>query len=191
MTAALDQWAFTSPHEGVIPHLYLDSRGNVTAGVGFLIPDEAALRRLPWYPNVQTALVDYSRVRAAETGHVALWYRKLTIARLRAEDMRRLFEDHVLEFRKAAVRAGWRLERYPLPAQIAIVDMAFNLGVGTPMSAILPAGQKRKGLGAYKELFAAVEAGDWSKAARECKRGGIGQARNDATAAQFLACVAS
>jgi hypothetical protein len=86
-------------------------------------------------------------------------------------------------------RAGWRLERYPAEAQVALTDMAFNLGVGTPFAVPVRAPEKRKGLGAYTDLFAACEARDWTKAARECKRGGIGQARNDATAAQFLACV--
>jgi GH24 family phage-related lysozyme (muramidase) len=166
-----DQWSFTAVHEGVVPHLYLDTRGNPTCGVGFLVPDEATLVRLPWRPNVQAAITDYHNVRAAAPGHAASFYRQFCACRLTEPDMRRLFDEHVKVFRKA-LEPAWHLASCPEPVQVALVDMAFNLGVG--------------GLAKYRKLQAAVFAKQWVAAASECSRGGIGAARNEATRQLFL-----
>ena len=49
--------------------------------------------------------------------------------------------------------------------------MAFNLGVG--------------GLLKFHNLLAACNAADWETAAKECHRQGIGESRNQETAALF------
>jgi GH24 family phage-related lysozyme (muramidase) len=61
---------------------------------------------------------------------------------------------------------------YPGPAQEALFDMAFNLGLG--------------GLLKFPTLLKAVNEGDWATAAAQCHRRGIQNARNQATAALFL-----
>ena len=172
----MDQWSFTAPHEGIVPHLYLDTRGNPTCGVGFLVPDEKALVKLPWQPNVQAALADYWAVKRAQPGRVASAYRPLCKARLTEADMRALFDEHVRSFRKQ-MDPTWKLALHPEPVQIALTDMAFNLGVG--------------GLNKYRKLHTAVFAQQWRVAAAECSRRGIGQARNDATRALFLSAEAT
>lgn len=170
----MDQWSFTAPHEGIVPHLYLDTRGNVTCGVGFLVTSEAELVRLPWRPNAQEAIADYRAVKIAKPGLVASAYRMLCKARLSDADMRRLFDIHVQEFRKR-MDPAWKLANWPVPVQIALVDMAFNLGVG--------------GLAKYRRLHVAVFARQWDVAAAECSRRGIGAARNEATRQLFLSAL--
>lgn len=178
----LDQWAFTALFEGVIPHLYLDSLGNVTCAVGELVLSEQAARRLPWSPSGDGALVDYHLVKAAPVGHVASWYRPLTKCRLAEPDMRSLFLVRVAQFRKDLQRTGWRIERIPAPGQVALVDMAYNLGVGAPGKGGLN--------GDFPSFRRAIEAGNWARAAAEChRRPPVSEARNKATAAQLLACV--
>src|SRR5205807_1406002 len=68
-----------------------------------------------------------------------------------------------------AVLPNW--ETYPEPAQAALFDMAYNLGIG--------------GLKKFPHMLAAVDAADWDTAAKECHRNGIGDARNAETAALF------
>lgn len=167
----MDQWSFTSQFEGVVPHLYLDTRGNMTCGVGFLVKSEAELVRLPWSPSAQAALMDWQLVARAAPGKPASFYRPLCKARLNEIDMRRMFDLHVTAFRKQ-IDPAWHLNNWPECVQIALVDMAFNLGAA--------------GLAKYRKLQAAVFARQWSVAANECARGGIGDARNEATRQLFL-----
>ena len=54
--------------------------------------------------------------------------------------------------------------KYPEPARLALIDMAYNLGVG--------------GLLEFKELKKAAEAGKWEEAARQSKRSGGRSSRN-------------
>jgi GH24 family phage-related lysozyme (muramidase) len=170
---ALAQWTFTAPFEGIVPHLYLDTRGNVTCGVGFLVPNKEALDRYEWQPDVLTARGDYDRVRASAPAHAAAYYAGLCHATLTAATMRAHFDAHVTTV--VAQIAQWRLDTVPRAARVALVDMAFNLGVG--------------GLSKYVRLRTAVLARDWATAALECSRKGIQQSRNDATRDLFLSLV--
>jgi len=63
-------------------------------------------------------------------------------------------------------------DTYPEPAQLALFDMAFNLGVS---------GLFRK----FPKMIAAVRARDWATAAAQCHRNGIQDARNEETADLF------
>jgi len=170
---ALAQWTFTAPFEGIVNHLYLDTRGNVTCGVGFLVANREALDRFEWQPDVLTARGDYDRVRASAPAHVAAYYAGLCRATLTPATMRAHFDVHVTTV--TAQLAGWKLGSLPRSARVALVDMAFNLGVG--------------GLNKYKRLHLAVSAGLWAEAAAECSRKGIQQSRNDATRDLFLSLV--
>lgn len=39
----------TENYEGRVPHLYLDTRGLVTVGIGHLIPNKSAMASIPLY----------------------------------------------------------------------------------------------------------------------------------------------
>jgi lysozyme len=69
----------------------------------------------------------------------------------------------------AAELPNWN--SYPEPAQEALFDMAFNLGLN--------------GLKKFPSMLAAVDAGEWETAAAECHRRGINEDRNQQTAALF------
>lgn len=62
-------------------------------------------------------------------------------------------------------------EQLPCPAQEALFDMAFDLGIG--------------GLGKHKKLLGAVAARDWAGAAAECHRTSIRDTQNAETADLF------
>jgi lysozyme len=73
---------------------------------------------------------------------------------------------HKFETSLAAALPNW--STYPPPAQAALFDMAFNLGLG--------------GLKKFPRLLAAVDAGQWEVAAAQCHRQGIAEIRNQQTA---------
>lgn len=171
----LAQWNFTAPFEGIVPHLYLDTAGVMTCGVGFAVPSVAELVKLPWWPNAFEAQADYRIVRGQPAGRVASFYAPLCKARLLSNGMQAVFAARVAEFRRNM--RDWSLERQPLPVQLALVDMAYNLGAG--------------GLSKFAKLRAAVNARDWSTAAVESHRNGVQQARNDATRDLFLSAKTS
>jgi GH24 family phage-related lysozyme (muramidase) len=176
----LTQWAFTSKFEGVIPHLYLDKRRNVTCGVGFLVSTIAELDRYPWRPSVATARGDWHELQKASVlaAQAPGYYRRICCARLGAEDMRQLFEAKVATFR-SAIAEHWRLYQQPEAVQIALVDMAFQVGA--------------RGLHKTKwpNLHAAVLAGRWEEAAKESFRPDAQRARNARTAELFLSAALS
>jgi GH24 family phage-related lysozyme (muramidase) len=175
------QWDFTAPHEGVVPHLYLDSRGLPTCGVGFLIPNAAALQRLQWSPSCELAdyqtLIQIARDNTDDffRSHTADFYRNCTSARLSDAAMRAEFDQKVTDIQQLLARLGWQLDRQPAIAQLAIVDMAYNLGVGR--------------LAKFDKFRKAVAARAWNIAADESSRIGVSAARNAATAAAFRSCV--
>lgn len=172
---ATDQWSFTAPHEGIVRHLYLDSVCKVTCGVGFMLPDEAACARLQWTPNVQEAIADFRRL-GEEHGpfekFAAAHYRPMVRARLSDAFMREEFDRRTAAFIKQLGPSF--VAAIPAPGQIALVDMAYNLGVA--------------GVAKFHNLHAAIVSKNWATAARESHRNGVSEKRNLATAAQFLAC---
>ena len=169
----LTQWAFTSKHEGVVPHLYIDTRRNVTCGVGFLVANVEQLERYPWHPSVATARGDWAELMkpGVLAGQLPAYYRRICCARLGAEDMRRIFDAKAEVFR-GQIAEHWRLHTLPEPVQIALVDMAFQLGP--------------RGLKGYAKLHAAVRAGRWELAAKESYRPDAQRTRNARTAELFL-----
>lgn len=162
-------WLFTAQAEGVVPHLYRDTRGHVTCGVGFRVPTREDLDAYAWQPDIATARADYERVRVAKPGMLANAYLPLCNATLTYATMRAHFEAHVALV--VSQLSDWKLETRPQAARVAVVDMAFNLGI--------------VGLNRFVKLKAAVLARRWADAAAECSRKGVGAARNTATRELF------
>jgi len=169
--------------EGRIAHMYLDTKGLVTVGVGKMLRNEAAALKLPFVRRTdgQAATpaeitADFRAVLAQPLGKLAGSYRKFTLLDLPNPAIDALLKVTVDGF-QADLRA--RLPGYaaaPAPAKAALLDMAYNLGTD--------------GLLLYKNLKAAVARGDWQRAAAESHRNGPSQERNDWTRDQFLAAMA-
>lgn len=163
-------------HEGSIPHLYCDHLGNVTCGVGFLVRRSADLLRFSW-SSQRDAYEDYLRVRAAYApgeNHTARWYRKHCQATLL--DVETPLRDLVWSFKLQLQTRGLPLDTFPLPVQHAVLDMAYNLGVGGL-------------LGKFPKFVAHLKAGDYKAAARECKRPQVSATRNAWTRKQLESAV--
>ena len=163
--------------EGSIPWMYLDTRGHVTVGVGLMVPDVAAAEKLPFKIGSRAATsteiaTEFARVEAMPMGRPALFYRHTDGLILAKQDIDSLLRA-VLEGFEGELRT--RLSGYdgfPDNVKMALLDMAYNLG---------PLGL----LQGYPTLIAAVEAGNWAKAAANCFRHGPGAVRNQWTQALF------
>jgi GH24 family phage-related lysozyme (muramidase) len=157
--------------EGLTDYLYRCTGGVVTVGVGHAIPDAASALLLPWDAPAAQVETDFARVAAAAQGLPAARYQGLTRCRLSARSIDALLLADMEQFSAALTARFPAWNGYPEPAQQALFDMAYNLGVG--------------GLLKFQRLLAACASGDWETAATQCHRGGIGDARNQETCALF------
>jgi GH24 family phage-related lysozyme (muramidase) len=173
--------------EGEHPFMYVDTRGYVTTGIGHLLKTPEAALKLPWqhiktgqpatpaevrstFERVRQAAVQYKQDHPNAKGIPPGACERLSdlvlpeglAARLATHRLKTEFLPHVRE-----LFSGF--DRYPLPAQLAIVDMAYNLGV---------AKLKRD----FPAFVAACRAGNFVDAAKESHRSSCREERNCATA---------
>ncbi len=163
--------------EGVVPHMYRCTGGEVTIGVGHAIAavDEAA--KLAWRAGgsaaaAEQARADFNRIADAVKGLPAPDYAHLTQCRMAEEDIDGLLAADIERFESHLAAALPQWPSYPETVQEALFDMGYNLGVA--------------GLLKFQHLLAAVDAGQWAVAAGRCHRMGIGEARNQETADLLL-----
>lgn len=179
-STATDYFGDLSAHEGVCTWLYCDSRGYVTTGIGNLVATSDVCEAMPWMhlsgepvgqdePNRAYHLV----LSAFDASKSAQFYAGLTSIRLTEAYVTDLVGRRLHgEFIPGVVRLCPRFESFPLPARRALIDMAYNLGVG--------------GLGRFRRLIGACSAGDWATAAAECHRATCRESRNLWTSQMFI-----
>jgi len=165
--------------EGALGHMYLDTVGLVTVGVGHMTPNAEAAQKLEFIvrsngsaATSEQIAADYVSVSRQQKGMLAPHYRPFTSLDMTEAAIQDLLSADLAEV-EAGVRARFAgYDEYPEPAQEALLDMAFNLGVA--------------GLaGHYPHLKAAAEARDWATCAAQCHRNGISDDRNAKTKALF------
>lgn len=167
-------------NEDSVTHFYLDTVGKVTVGVGHMMPTAADAQGLSMVvrssgeaASAQQIAVDFANVKAQQSGMLALHYRQFTTLDMLDDAIDRLLESDIARM-ETGVRANFTgYDSYPGPAQDALLDMAFNLGVNGLVSH-------------FPKLRAAAQALDWNTCAAECHRNGIGEERNQKTKALFL-----
>lgn len=169
----MNQYDFTAPFEGSIPHLYLDTRNHMTCGVGLLLTSLSAAAALPFAP-IGALPGDWARVSAMPGGLPASRYGLVCKASLPSAAMRRLFETKCGEF-ELKLRAIYEWDALPEAARVALMDMAYNLGAGALATK-------------WPSLNAAVSSGNWTAASKQCRRQGVQPERNIQTAALFASC---
>ena len=166
--------------EGDVGHMYLDHHGLVTVGIGNLIASPSSAQQLPFVdkqtgrPATATQIADaFAAVKAQHGGRWADAYAGTTTLRLSENVVRTLAATRVEnEFLPGLRRNFPGFDGYPAPAQRALLDMAYNMGVG--------------GVGRFHNLRQACEAGDWKTAATECHRRTCRAERNEWTKDLFL-----
>ena len=167
------------PYEGNIEHMYLDRKGLVTVGIGNYLPSANAAQKLGFVSrttkNRATAneiSTDFENVKKQKTGLRARGYKEFTTLDLPNMAINELFRRRVDEFLGQLRKAYPKFDDYPTAAQLAMLDMAFNLGTG---------GLKNT----WPKLNAAIDAQDWAEVAKNCTRPDAQATRNAGTIANF------
>ncbi len=179
--------------EGSVSYMYLDTTGNVTVGVGKMLPNAAAAQKLgfirrpdplakpPVLPGTATAdeiKADYDNVKKQSSGKLFTYYKQFTKLDLPDSVIDTLLRADVTQFTTSVTATFPDFATYPNEACAAIFDMAYNLGIGKLTSQ-------------FPTFCKAVKDKDWTTAAKECNRTGISDDRNTWTKAQFDAAAAA
>lgn len=170
-------------YEGRSPHLYLDSLGFVTVGVGHLIETEADIDTLDFYTlsnGKPDRLADSKRKRAEYAAVATLtpnrslnYYKSNTSLVMVDADIDALTAKHIQSFYSELV-ADYRVSKgytsnfddFPEEVQLALFDMIFNLGRGRLKSQ-------------FVKFNTAVKSEDWTTAGRESRRFQLQAPRNN------------
>lgn len=155
--------------EGRVPWMYPDSEGNVTIGVGHLIPNAESGTGLPLMARKAKRAATPDEIRAAWT-YVRTNRQPYRDVYLEEPAIDKLLEQDCARCQYPLRRAFGTALDLPRPAVIALWDMAFNLG----------------SFGAFPRLRMAIAIGDFEMASQECVRRSIGKIRNDMTREMLL-----
>lgn len=206
-------------YEGVVDHMYLDTRGFVTVGVGQLLATAHDATALAFYhappkphhppvhhhhkPHVPApappppagppkratndeVTAEWTKVKALPFPHLASYYAKYTTLIMLPADIDALLLTRIRGF-VAALKGhftGW--DKFPEPAQLALLDMEFNLGdAGLFGHHTKPKHGHSKLVGGFPTVVAAAQKHDWLKCAANCHRRGPGEHRNAETKQRF------
>jgi GH24 family phage-related lysozyme (muramidase) len=154
--------------ENYLPYMYRDREGNVTVGIGHLLPTASDAKNLNFFtrgPNVGAMDLDieraFNRVKNAPMplNTVPTAFQRLTNIRISEAYAETLELDDMDEFQRILRSKGYfpEFETYPIAAKMAILDMAYTLGA--------------KGLREGFPVFtSAVRRRNWKLAAQESHR---------------------
>ena len=169
--------------EGNIPHMYLDTVGVVTVGIGHALATPAAAAALPFVlratgqpAGAAQIGADYARVKTQPSALIASHYKAFGQTHLSETTIADLFAQDMNQFLPGLAAAIPGFADFPKTAQLALVDMAFNLGVRGLVSK-------------FPKMMRFVSARDWTGCARECRRPQLNEGRNRQVAAWFHGAV--
>lgn len=178
-----DSLAHLEVFEGIVPWMYLDTRGYVTVGVGEMLATSSRAQSLGFVdtnndPADQDAIVaDYTRLLALPPAKLAAFYRSSGSPTLPHAEIDSLLMQHLTFFDNQLNQQFATYTAFPDPAKLGLLDMIYNLGATGLF----------KGYPTFMEY---VQKQDWANAATQCHRNGPAPARNDWTKQQFLAAAA-
>ena len=158
--------------EGSISHMYLDTVGKVTVGVGNMLPNVAAAQKLVFVvrktkkkATAAEIKTDFDTVNKQSKGLIASSYKKHTLLDLPATAIDKLLDTRIAGFKKELKVKFPKFDKYPLTVQFALTDMAFNLGTNGVVTK-------------FPTFTKHIKAEDWKKAAAESNRPQVSTTRN-------------
>lgn len=157
--AMLPRW------EAAIGWMYLDIKGNVTAGLGIELPTLAEALNLSFQVDNSPAtpdqiVADFNRVKAMPFGqkYAAGYYKEDSSPLLSPPDIVRIATGELVQMAQELQKAVPNFHTLPDPAKTALLDMEWNMGL--------------RGLEGFKHMLAAAEEDppDFTLAADDCTR---------------------
>ena len=161
-------------YEGCVEHMYLDTKGFVTVGVGHLLSTLASAQALAFIvqkvsktATKEQIKTDYDTVKKQTKGLLSSTYKKHTKLKLKKTDIDKLTNKHIdtFEGELKKVYGTDAFAAYPSEVRLALFDMIFNLGM-TNLKSKFPTFNKY------------IKAKNWSEAAKESNRSDVSDARN-------------
>ena len=181
--------------EGVVRHMYLDTHKPplVTVGAGNMLPDVGAAQTLPFInaatnrPATKAEIAHaFHAVAAMPGGHGPKRYELSPSIDLPEEKVRELAITRLrTEFIPQIKKLYPGFDDFPVPAREALIDIAYNAGVGSPVRVVHGKTHEATGLYSFRRLKTAIEAGDWMAAARASHRSSSRPERNEWTRKLF------
>jgi GH24 family phage-related lysozyme (muramidase) len=185
MSYLQDSLAHLEIFEGVVPWMYLDTKGFVTVAVGELLATPASALALAFVdannqPSTPGAIqTEYSRVSGLPPGkYPAAFYRSLLSPTLPHPAVDTLLSRHLNFFDSQLNQRFPSYSAFPDAAKLGLLDMIYNLGVTGLFNG-------------FPTLMNYVQKQNWAGAATQCLRNGPSPQRNDWTRQQFLAAAAA
>jgi len=192
---------FVEVHEKPVQHFYKDTKGNMTIGIGQMVPTVEKAKEMPLYlfnretplrPATETEVESaYRQAKSLPHGqgytHRTFDPKKnpgMPNVRLRDEDQNDILFRTLHRSGQELADKFPRLESYPPPAQKALLDMQFNLGDGKFREKYIDGdGIEQRG---WPNLFNAVRNRRWGAAAKESHRKDVHEDRNRAVYNLFI-----
>ena len=167
--------------EGNVPWMYLDGNGNVTVGVGFLVPSVLYATSFPFYlpglqmpATAQEITAAYNQVSGMQEGRLPSFYDYHGALQLQQT----WIDSHlqaILDQTVANLQRDYTgFDGFPDSVKMALCDLDYNLG-------------DAKLRNTYPHFDLAIDQQNWKTAAAQCHRNGVSADRNLWCAEQFLA----
>jgi GH24 family phage-related lysozyme (muramidase) len=150
--------------EGSVPHMYVDTNGYVTVGIGFMIPSASAAKGYGFVKRADGKKAsdkekeeEWKKVKKLTKGKKASAYEKDTTLDLPDSEIKKLLTEKIKEFETGIKKIYSDYDKYPDELKLALMDIAYNTGVD--------------GLKAFAKMKKAIDEKRWTDAATESKRG--------------------
>jgi GH24 family phage-related lysozyme (muramidase) len=157
-------------YEGYVTHMYLDSKGYVTAGIGHMMPNAIEAQKVkfmradgsPAFSDEISA--EFNAVKSFNTILKAYMYKRITKLYLTDEEINRLTNNHLSNFYTGLKRIYPEFDDYPKNVRFALFDMIYNLGEG---------GLRDK----FPNFNKAIKTRAWAEAADQSSRKDVNEER--------------
>jgi len=119
-------------YESAIPHMYLDSKGQVTVGVGHLIADVQSAQELSFITSkgikatAKEIQIDFEAVKMQPGNRLASYYKQFTNLQLSAQEIDKLTNEHVDTFYKEIKQIYAGFDIFPSEAKLALLDLIYD-----------------------------------------------------------------
>lgn len=133
-----DSVAQIEKFEGRVSWLYLDSKGNVTVGVGCMLPNVEAALQLPFMisgmgedfsATPQQITEDFNSVSVMPANKLPTFYERASSIFLMDDEIDSLLLKTITTLDSALPRIYPAYPSWPIPAKLAALDMGYNLGL--------------------------------------------------------------
>ena len=144
--------------------MYLDTKGLVTVGVGYLLATVVEAQKLPFIVDKTGKKAtpveikdDYFNVKKQAKGFLASYYKRFTKLKLTDIEIDKLTNKRIDDFYKELKLIYPDFDKYPSEVKLALFDLIYNLGM-TELKNNWPNFNKH------------IKAKDWKAAAGESSR---------------------